>query len=142
MEKISNIISFKKKQNKKAGSRDTDITYERGKYPIFEGKVLRVSAQITDENNVSSIIDYLPKGVQHQDTRRVTVPFGVHPGVLNGSEVRAYIDHIAKDGRSVEAFILEVTKGRSKVLREGDWYIEHTGFKYIRTLPILQIDSL
>jgi len=132
-------------------------------YPIFEGKILAIGGQIFENDVTSSVIDYIPNGVEvpkpefgdiffkhnmeeyrsalESKHQRVVVPFQVHPEMLNGSEVKAYFDELPSDGQNVSVYVLEITKGRIK--SGGDVFAmmgeiaggrEHTGFKYIKVL--------
>lgn len=132
-----------------------------GEFPEFEGNVLAVNAQIICEDNIYSILDYCPKGVKlpqlslgelilgqgiakfEKDiirlSKRVFVPFNVHPDILIGSEVKGYKTTFGSESREVKAYVLEVVRGSAKntdpiVQAAMDGKTVHTGFKYVKIL--------
>ncbi len=124
---MAEVISLVDRLKEKNGS----IEYAQGRFPLFEGKVLSVSGKVMAEGETFSIIDYMPKDEEapepnmvdvlvserreklesqlSEKVKRVLVPFSVEPEVVNGSDVRGYIDEV--EGHHF--YTLEVLKDES-----------------------------
>lgn len=126
MAKIISLVDFLKEK-------DSTIEYVDRKFPIFEGKVMGISAELIHKNETTSVLDYLPLGQklpesnigdillknedkikEHKEKcngviKRVLVPFSVNPEIVVESNVKGYISEI--EGSPV--YILEVLKDKT-----------------------------
>ena len=140
---------------------DDSPRYERG-CPIFEGKVMSISGKLFQNGEIFSCLDYLPAGQQFPKQnfgailvmsreyeeeykaacmkmlRRVLVPFPVDVEVLQGAEVRGFIDNF----EGIAVYTLEVTVGKDlggldfvAAMSGSDSRARaYTGFKYIKAI--------
>ncbi len=124
---MGEVISLADRLRKKS----QEVTYEQGEYPIFEGKVVAVSAEIIDNGKSLSLVDYLPAGTELPEqnlalklagqgikeyeakvqelVQRVLVPFSVSPGIINGENVKGHIKEI----QGVSVYSLEVLENEN-----------------------------
>ena len=134
------------------------VKYERGIYPIFEGKVLGVSAELIFPQERFSVVDFLPAGVElpkninlflkegMQDyqnqmrkiRQRVAVPFSVNPAMVVGTNVRGSI----KELEGFRMYSFEILKDEtmseiSRAIASGlghKFGSEYEGFQYLVSL--------
>ncbi|GEM_PF-5995934 len=108
-------------------------------YPIFCGKVVRVSEIVTIENNNFTIVRYLQAGDEpqleqaqamfleslfdgvgvgelgaalEQRVRRADIPMRLDPSVIEGADIRARFAELIIDGEKCQTYEVEVIKGR------------------------------
>ena len=134
---------------------------ERSQYPVFQGKIVSVSAVLEDDNGVYSIVDYFLSGEEPDEKeiragffqellnsvgknegvpapselekkiKRVVVPMRLDAYVLNEAEVIARFGWIRSGDQKKDCYEIEVIKGRLE--SSGIFPVEiHTGFKYIK----------
>lgn len=152
--KMGKVISLVDRLREK----NNQVEYAQGRYPLFEGKVIAVSARVIESGQITSIVNYLPSGQVYPEQnlalrlllqngkkeyeerwkkliQSVSVPFSVDPAIVNDTNVKGYITDIY----GISAYVLEVLRnenrpegaGNSAISADYNVDAKYAGFKYI-----------
>ena len=127
--KMGKVISLVDRLREK----NNQVEYVQGRYPIFEGKVIVVSARVIESSSITSIVKYLPSGQEYLEQnlafrllllngkkeyeerwkkliQRALVPFSVDSAIVENTNVKGYITNIT----GISAYVLEVLRNENR----------------------------